>query len=148
MEHDYDAITALRKLSDNNWNGLIFTNDVTINYFNLINKFKRRVSYTRDIVRPITPIFYFNKNSILTEIFDRKIEKCKESGLIFHWTAPYKQKRKIDEHKEPKVLSVRNILGIVKITVFLYLIAIVIFVMEIISHKHERIRKTLDFLTY
>ncbi|XP_055300291.1 uncharacterized protein LOC129567447 [Sitodiplosis mosellana] len=148
VEHDYDAITALRKLSNGDWKGLVFTNDVTINYFNLKNKFKRRVSNTRDIVRPITPVFYFNKNSILTEMFNRKIENCRESGLISHWTAPYKHKRKRDKHKKPTTLDVPHILAIIQISAFLYLIAFIIFVVEMISYKHERMRRCLEFFTY
>lgn len=149
MEYDYDTITSLSKLWTGEWKGVMYTNDVTINYFNFLNKLRRfHLSHTRDIVRPITPIFFFNKNSILTEMFNRKIEKCRESGLIYHWIAQYKQKHKTDKNREPRTLGIQNILAIVQISMFLYFIAFIIFILEIISYKHARIRKLLDFLTF
>lgn len=106
------------------------------------------MDYTRDAVRPIAPVFFFNEHSILTWMFNRKIEQCLESGLILHWTSQYQKPRIKDKHKEPKKLGVHGILAMLEIAAVLYSIAFIIFIMEILSHEHGHIRRFLDYLTY
>lgn len=148
VKHDYDAYNALVKLSSSEWNGVIFTNDVIINYFNYISKSTPRIDYTRDVVRPNAPVFFFNKHSILTWMFNRKIEICLESGLVHHWTAQYIHLRTKTNHKQPEKLGIPSILAVIEISTVLYLIAFIIFIMEILSHEHTRIKQFLDYLTY
>lgn len=148
MKHNYDAITALSKQSTGKWDGVTFINDVTVNYFNGINKTSHRLQITRDIARPNFPVFFFNKNSILTSIFTRKIGRCDESGLIPFWISQYTRKHKRDKHREPKTLGIFGIMAMLQITIVMYLISFIVFLMEILSLTHARIRKFLDFLTY
>lgn len=148
VKHDYDAYNALVKLSNNDWNGVIFTNDVIINYFNYISKSTYRIDYTRDVVRPNAPVFFFNKHSMLTWMFNRKIEICQESGLVLHWTAQYTHSRMKNNQKQPKKLGIESILAALEISAVLYLIAFIIFIMEILSHEYRRIKQFLDYFTY
>lgn len=148
MKHNNDAITALAKLSSGEWNGVAFINDVTVNYFNCINKTSPRIEITRDIARPNYPVFFFNKYSILTSMFSRKIGLCEESGLISLWISQYKQKHKKDKHREPKTLGISGIMAMLQITAVMYLISFMVFLTEILSLTHARIKKFLDFLTY
>lgn len=136
------------QLPSTEWDGLVFTNDVSVNYFNLVYKPKPRVDYTKDVIRTNAPVFYFNEHSILTRMFNRKMEICTESGLILHWTAQYENSRQIDKQRKPKKLSIHGILAMLEITAVLYLIAFIIFLMEILSHQHGRIKQFLDYLTY
>lgn len=144
----FNANTALEKLRSREWDGVLLSNDVTINFFNFKNKSWRRIGYTHDVVRPVTPVFYFNKNSILTEIFNQKIQACSESGLIQHWISQYRQRIKVIKHREPKTLEISNILAILEISALIYFIAFIVFTSEIFTNKFERIRRVLDYLTY
>lgn len=136
------------QLPKTEWDGLVFTNDVSVKYFNLVYKPKPRVDYTKNVIRTNAPVFYFNEHSILTWMFNRKIEICDESGLILHWTSQYESSRKIDKQRQPKKLSIHGILAMLEITAVFYSIAFIIFLMEILSHANRRIKGFLDYLTY
>lgn len=138
----------MRRLSNGKWDGVVYLNDVTVNYFNKGLNSGRRLGYTRDIVRPITPVFYFHKRSFLTQIFSQKIEICRESGLIAHWTAQYKRQGRKHEQRKPKKLDLSNIVGIVQISAVLYIIAFIVFMMEVYGSTIGCIKKVLDYLTY
>ena len=148
VTHEYDDFVALKKLQNGELDGVFFTNDVTVNYYNLINKSWRQVRYTRDVVRLHTPVFYFRKTSILTSMFDQKIEICNESGLTIHWVEKYKEKSRQRRYRKPTKLEVANIMAILQISAFMYLIASIVYAMEIFSHRNECVRKVLDFFTY
>lgn len=141
-------MVALGKLSHGEWNGVVFTNDLTVNYFNHLDKSWPKIDYTRDVVRANNPVFFFQKHSILTEMFDRKIELCQESGLVFHWVAQFKHNWKKHKQKQPKKLGISGIMAMLEISAVLYLIAFLVFILEILSQKHQRIRRLLDFLTH
>lgn len=128
--------------------GVFFTNGLTVNFYNMINKSWRHIRYTRDMARIHTPVFYFRKSSILTSMFDRKIELCNESGLMIHWIANYSAKPHRSEFSKPSQLGIASIMAILQISAIMYLIAIIVFVMEVFFHKNEYIRKFLDFFTY
>lgn len=138
----------MHRLLNGEWNGVVYVNDVTINYFNSILNPTRQLGYTRDIVRPITPVFYFHKRSILTWMFNRKIETCKESGLITHWTEKYRRRRKANKQRQPKKLRIISILAIIQISAVLYLMAFIVFFMEVFGRTNRYIEKVLDYLTY
>lgn len=145
---DYGDFVTLNKLQSGKLDGIFFSNDVTVNYYNLINRSWRQIRYTRDIVRPHTPVFYFRKSSILTLLFDRKIEICNESGLTIHWIAKYRYRPKKSKYRKPSKLEIASIMAILQISAIMYSIAFVVFIMEMFSHKIEYIRKVLDFFTY
>lgn len=146
--HSKDDVTAIKSLLARKWDGILFTNDLTINYFNMIKKTWYQLGYTLDVVRPHTPVFLFPKHSILTWLFNRKVEACNESGLISHWAAKYNPKRLKIESKKPKKLAINNILAMLQISFVMYSIAVSVFVLEIMSRSHNRIKRFLDFLTY
>lgn len=128
--------------------GVIFTNDVSVHYFNFINKTSRRIYSTRDAVRVNYPVFFFKKQSILLWMFNRKIEDCSESGLILHWKGKYNQNRRQKDKRGPKKLGIRVILAIMEICGTLYLVAFIVFLLEISSQKNIRLKRCLDYLTY
>lgn len=148
VRHDYDPVSALHKFSNGEWDGVHYINDVTVNYFNSMLKHKRPIGYTRDIVRHVTPNFYFHKLSILTWMFNQKIQTCLELGLVSHWKAKYQRNRKQKKQRYPKKLRISNILAIVRISAVFYLIAFIVFVMETFGRRNRCIKKVLDYLTY
>lgn len=148
MFHKNDAYTALEQLSTSDWDGIVFGSDVVVHYFNMKNKNQHRIEITRDHVRQVSPVFFFQKNSILSYLFNQKIITCQESGLTYHWLAQYKRERKKKEHRLPKVLSILDIVAILQISSVLYLISVLVFALEMMTPQYETLRKLLDYFTY
>lgn len=146
--HDYDLLTALGKLTSGEWDGVVLTNDLTVNYFNYISRSPKRIQYTRDLMRLQNPVFFFRKNSILRNMFNIKIEFCQESGLINHWVAKFKHNKNKNKHKKPKKLGIPNILGIIKISCVMNLFSCIVLSMEILSIANKTVKRFIDFLTY
>lgn len=138
----------MQKISTNEWDGVAMTNDVTVEYFNFINRSAKRIGYTRDILRLQNPVFFFGKNSLLTSIFNEKIEHCQESGLITHWVSKFKPNQKKQKHKQLKQLGFPNIVAMLKISGVLCLISCFVLFMEILTPTNRMLRIFLDFLTY
>lgn len=145
---EHDPVTALRKLSSGEWNGVSLTNEISVNYLNHMNKSSRQIEFTRDALRTIDPVFYFQKHSILTRMFNEKIQICQESGLTKRWISQYTHKLKKVEHKEPKKLGMPSVIAILKISAAMYLLAFIVFLLEMFKNSHKRIEQFLDFLTY
>lgn len=149
MKYDQfsDETTGLQKISSGEWEGVFLTNDFIAGYFNM--KSKTKIETTHDKVRIASPVFYFQKTSILTAMFNQKIEICQESGLILHWHAEYSQKqKKKNKNKSPKKLEIVNILAMIQISAVLCLVSFIVFIMELVSPANQNIRRFLDFLTY
>lgn len=145
---EYGDFISLEKLLNGELDGVYFINDVGVNYFNSLKNSWRRIGHTRDIVRPHTPVFYFRKNSILTWMFDRKIEIFNEAGLTMHWIAKYQPKQRKSKFKKPTTLKISGIITILEILIILFLLAFLIFLMEIFAGANGYIRKVLEYLTY
>lgn len=148
MEQHTDVYTAIKYILSGDWEGVLFTNYVTLDYFNLIEKSWGKIGHTRDMARSFDPSLFFNKHSILRWMFDRKIEIFNESGLISYWAARYRSKRTNDRQGKLQKLNIQNILAILQITAVMYLIAFMVFLFEILSYEHRGIKKCLDYLTY
>lgn len=143
-----DLFTSLKNILTGKWDGVLFTNDVTVNYFNSLSKVPHEVQYTKDIVRLQNPVFYFRKNSFVAKMFDEKIETCLETGLTHYWLTKYAHKRHKIKNREPIKLGINNILAIIQIAVAMYIISFIVFLLEIFSTEGGLIRKVLDYLTY
>lgn len=148
MKHDGNVHIILGQLSKDQLDGVVFTTDLITRYFLYKNDAWDVIGYTKDVIRPFSPVFFFHKHSVLRWIFNRKIEMCQQSGLIVHWIAVYKHEFDKIKRRQPKKLSINGILTILQITAVMYLVASIVFAMEILSQRAEKIKKFLDFLTY
>ncbi|XP_031623054.1 uncharacterized protein LOC116340609 [Contarinia nasturtii] len=145
---DHGDFEGLENLWNGQSEGVFFSNDLCVFYFNFIKNSWHRISTSRDVVRPHTLVFYFRKNSILTWKFNRKIERCDQAGLITHWISKYRQKPKEAKYKGPSKLKMVHVIAILQISAIMYLIAFFVFLMEIFAYEDGYIKKVLDFLTY
>lgn len=114
----------------------------------LVTKSWRQIVSTSDVVRQHTPVYYFNTHSILTWMFNRKIEACNESGLTYYWSIKYTMKTNRNKEKKPKKLQITNILVILQISAIIYTIAFIVFIFELLSRSHRKIKTIVDYLTY
>lgn len=135
--HDEDDVTSIKNLFKRKWEGVLLTNDLTVSYFNMQQRFGARLGYTFDIVRLHTPVFFFHKQSILTWLFDTKIQACNEAGLTYYWASKYKRKHLKNKTKQPKKLAINNILAMLQISFFMYAVSICTFLLELLSRRYK-----------
>lgn len=147
-KHDYNSFTALKKLSTGEWEGVVLTNAMTVNYFNMVSNLTHRIDYTHDRVTPTISVIYFKKHSGLISQFNKKIDIFNEAGLIHRWLKQFDYEKKSPKYKRAGSLTITNISAILKIAAFMYVISTCVFVLETLSGKYQSIRKILDYLTY
>lgn len=148
IDDECEPFTSLQKLSSGERKGVVFTNEVCVKYFKFVTK-TYQLDATRDVLRQQTSVFFFQKNSILTNMFNRKIEMCHETGLTHYWLAQFRiEEGKRSKYRPPSKLSLTNIMAVLKISAIFYFISLIVFVLEIISPNYIRIRRVLDYLTY
>lgn len=146
MVYNESIYNILEGLSKEEFGGISITYDMIVDYFNK-KKHDRLLGIT-DMIRPVPLMLFFQKHSILTSIFDRKIEACHQAGLIAYWTRKYTRIQGGKIQGKPKPLDIPSILTILKISAVMQLIACIVFVLEVLSDRLQSIRKLLDFITY
>lgn len=146
VQYDYGSYMILKRIMSGELDGMAFTTDVFVDYFNLRNKWSRQMEFTR--VRTVSPVFYFQKNSILSKLFNEKIDIALESGLTLHWLTKYKQISMKNKAKAPKKLDIPSLVAVFEICAVLCLINCFVFAMELLSQKYAAIKRIVDYLTY
>lgn len=145
LRHDHQVLIALEKLTSGEWDGVAFGTDIIANYFNLVSKSQRQIESIR--VRTLAPVFLFRKNSIVSQLFNQKVDTCLESGLTFHWLAQFNRERR-KSPRLPKKLGLVNVIAILQIFTVLCLFSLFVFVLEILCHECYVIEIFLNYLTY
>lgn len=145
LRHDHQVLIALEKLTSGEWDGVAFGTDIIANYFNLVSKSQRQIESIR--VRTLAPVFLFRKNSIVSQLFNHKVDICLESGLTFHWLAQFNRERR-KSPRLPKKLGLVNVIAILQIFTVLCLFSLFVFVLEILCHECYVIEIFLNYLTY
>lgn len=149
MLSNLDTLAFLENYADSEIDGVVFSNELTQEYFNLMSSSRRRLSFTTTPFMMYTPSFYYSKKSLVKELFNKQLQRLHEYGLIIHW-----KKRFSDGHNSklsknvPKKLKIEHIFVAFQIVTVIYLISFIAFILEIISVKCRRMRYVLDYLTY
>lgn len=86
-------------------------------------------------IRAVSHVVYFPKHSYLKQPVDDQITYINENGLSDKWNAPYKLSAIYDDNvgSIPRQLNISQFIGIIEVCCGLILLAIVIFVFEILS---------------
>lgn len=138
----------LRDFYDSNINGVALATEVLQQAFNFENPL-RRLGFTKDRLFMFSSVFVFRKKSMLTRVFNEKLQRLQEFGLPELWKKNRVIEQKVRAKKtEPTKLGLDNVMAAFQICGVLYVISIFVFIMEIISGKFPRIKYVLDFLTY
>lgn len=138
----------IRQFYDNDTQGVVLATDLLQTAFNLKNP-RRRLSFTRDRLYMSSNVFLFRKKSILKNVFDDELLQVQRFGLVELWK---KNKmggiKKKSKKTQPTKLGLEHVLAAFQICGVLYFISFIIFVLEVISVRYQRIKKILDFFTY
>lgn len=137
-----------RKFYDSNIDGVVLSNDLSLNYFNLLNSPQRRLSFTKDRLFVYFPTILFRKRSILKELFNEEMQELIQAGIVQVWTEKCMDNRNGKISKTPKKIHINQIIGAFEICSALYLVSFITFILEMISVKCRQVRNVVDFLTY
>lgn len=143
------SLVFLRKFHDSEFDGVVFWNEITTTYFNLMNAPHRRLFFTKDKLFSSSTVLYFRKNSVLRNLFNKKIVDVIEFGLTRYWqlNSVDARKAKLQQKMQP-VFLIKNITGALQICGIVHLISSIVFVLEVVSVRYLIIRRSLDYLTY
>jgi hypothetical protein len=109
-----------------------------IEYFNFINQKNFTYQIAREKFLTNQNVFYFQKNHFLREIFDDKIDRFRESGIIDQLGKNYVDFRgfyKKNNEKVNKPITLKTISGVLGVSFCGLLIATVIFLIELTRKK-------------
>lgn len=139
------------KTLDPSFDGVVFNYLDQILYQNQLNykNFTFQVCKERFLANPF--VFYFRKNHYLVEEVNDRIELMLTNGMIQHIQGSYADAsllKRLEESKEPKVLALNHSNGAFRIFGFGCLIALTIFVMELLTKTGnlQRFKRMLDFV--
>lgn len=136
------------KFYNNNIDGVVLSNHLSLHYFNLVNSPQRRLSFTKDRLFVYFPAILFRKKSILKELFNEEMQKLTQAGLVQLWTTKYMDSRNMKINRIPETIQMEHIIGAFYICLALYLVSFITFISEVISVKCRRVKRILDYLTY
>lgn len=147
--HDFGTDEKFDILLDPDFNGAVLTTDVGISYYNMMHfKTTGVVSSTKDRLFLLPFCIFFRKHSCLNEPITKLINKYTNNGLLHHWTSQYFQTRfvkvnteEFEDQPQPQRLSMKQLLGGFIISSILLVVALVVFVLEIISAKCGFLKK-------
>lgn len=132
------------ELCNSNGENVVLSNDVSLRYFNFKNSPHRRLGVTKDRIFLRHPTIYFRKKSILRNLFNNQIRKLTQSGLVEFWSSKYTT----IQNDNSNSFHSENLRDIFQLGAFMHGISFIVFILELISIKRQRIRILLDFLTY
>lgn len=141
----------------NSGGDVAYIHERTKRYFNHINArafhdVQRRLDYTKDRVFVIPLIFYFEKNSRLRARFNHCMSYYNQAGLINYWTKQFTEKdKKLTGKFEPKKipqLKLQNITALLAICGCIYALSIVVFLLELFTHRFKTLKRCIDFISY
>lgn len=152
--HNFGTDERYDILLDSSFHGAVLTTDVGISYYNM-KHFKTTgvVSSTKDRMFLLPFCIFFRKHSCLNEPITRLINQYTNSGLLDQWTNQYFQTRFVKvkaeefEDQQPKRLNIRQLLGGFIISSVLLVVALVVFLFEIMSAKCAVLKKMFMKLT-
>lgn len=147
--HDFGTDEKFDILLDSNFNGAVLTTDVGISYYNM-KHFKTTgvVSSTKDRMFLLPFCIFFRKHSCLKEPITKLINKYTNSGLLEYWTSQYFQTsfvkvktEEFEDQQQPQRLNIKQLLGGFIISSILLVVALVVFVFEVLSKKCVFLKK-------
>jgi hypothetical protein len=97
----------------------------------------KKVSFKilQEAIVPTQIVFYFSKNFYLVKPFNRKIRQLQEGGLVFHTMSKFISRVERAESQHQKKLNLEQLRGVFQIYVFGLLMAISVFLVEIILQR-------------
>lgn len=134
MPFDSNTFLATQmKTLDSHFKGAVVSSVDEILYLNKLHHKNYSFNACDEVIMTVPVVFYLQKNSYLSEIFNEKIDDLRSAGLIDYWISKYldtKYLRVIKKYSGPTKLNFRELLGAFQLFGFGLIMAIVAFVVE------------------
>lgn len=144
-------MTALGQLHSDDFDGVFMTSTQIFDYYNFLHK-KTRILRTKETIQMIAYSIFTAKQSCLTKPLNHQIAKLTSNGLITVWNNGFRKntarKNQFNDSGEPKRLAIDQINGLITICMVLYTICVIIFILELMSARHESIKIIMDFFSF
>lgn len=138
MQSNYNLNVTLNAVKK----GAIIGPSESAEYYNKLAD-KRIFKPSRKLFAPIYVTYYFRKYSNLVGIFDKAMQSLVEAGLIDFWQKPIRSihlEDEFDEGSRLKALAFAHVEGIFIVATVLYFIAILMFLLEMLSMRVRFLR--------
>lgn len=112
------------------------------------------VSSTKDRMFLLPFCIFFRKHSCLNAPITTLINRYTSSGLLDHWTSKYFQERFVKvktnqvDSQQPQRLNMKQLIGGFIISSLLLVVAVLVFLVELMSKKIVFLRKIFTMLSY
>lgn len=129
-----DLVSGYGSLRDESFRSVFPSTAYHMQIFNRQHIREEPLRLSRDVILHVNLIMYLEKNSPLVESIDTNIHNLYSSGLLSHW-ANFRREvtaQKYHRHKDPKILTMDEMMGIFYICATLYSIAFIVCIWEII----------------
>lgn len=133
--------------------GVVYSHFLQVNNFNMMNYRQGIIRTTKDRLYLMPTVVYFPKNSFLIKLVNEELSLYSENGLFQHWIQKYIDRRFTRDatpntHRQPKIVKLKSIIGIIEICGALLLVSVAVFLLELLSVRFPPARTIIDFFTY
>lgn len=139
---------ATVNLRDEEFRGVYLTHGRAISYENMLYFRKQKILRTKEHMQMLPMTILLRKYSCLRRSFDFHISALRTSGLIDYWEEIYPDAIKKIEDKKSEKLKIGQIVGVIEVCGVLYTISLLIFILELMTLKHGRIKTFIDFFAF
>lgn len=117
------------------------TNDNSVAYYNKMSRgqLNEMVPVADQKIWVLMSTLYLRKHSCLVPLMDAYIEQFIAHGFVSKWVSDHSgpRRKKGFDDRDPQVLTLEQVLGLVYICMGLYALAILVFVTELLSVRFE-----------
>lgn len=143
--------TALLAEYHDNFNGtsVVLMNEITPKYFHVLNVPNRFLKYIKDRLFSQNTVFYFRKRSVLRELFNQKLRRFQEAGLVEYWVEQYTESVRTKPNiRKATTLELKSIFGAFQICYVIYAFSCIVFLLELLSVRCHFVKYFIEFFTY
>lgn len=149
MERSFNNISEVYGFYyDNDIDGVMYSTKHAMLYFNSMS-YPRHVLFAKGHLSNGLRVYYFPKKSIFKDSFNHRIQILYEAGILNFWYMQrFPQVGRTSKKNSVLTLHIENVIGIVQVCGTMYVIAMIIFGLEVMSVIIPRIKNILDYLNY
>lgn len=125
-------------LHTESFKGVFLASNTLLDFYNRIDIEKEPMIISKDILMFINIVMYLKKGSALKTPIDWQLLRIKENGFRTHLLNKYTSSNRNDQQqKEPQIMEVEHLIGAFYIGAILYVIAMIVFLLEIFVNAHN-----------
>ncbi|KAM7343897.1 uncharacterized protein ACRADG_010796 [Cochliomyia hominivorax] len=118
-------------------------------YYNYLNQNSSSLTYVEEIIHMFPCVMYFKKYSLLHSSVNQKLKQISEAGITSYIAKQYVSAKFQNMNLDPQFVSRltnERLKGLYFIIGLMYLLAIFVFIFELLSTKSRKLRKIIDGL--